>query len=49
MKCLECKWDDSNAPREGKCCGECGLCPLCEQYTLYKKTRPITSTMDCGA
>ena len=37
MKCLECKWDDSLAPREGKCCGECGLCRLCEQATLYKK------------
>ena len=37
MKCLECKWDDSLAPREGKCCCECGLCRLCEQATLYKK------------
>ena len=35
MKCLECKWNDELAPQSGKCCGECGLCPLCEMSTRY--------------
>ena len=39
MKCLQCKWDDKNAPKSGKCCGECGLCALCEQFTLYCKVK----------
>jgi len=41
MKCLKCKWDDRYAPKSGKCCGECGLCMLCEQATLYTKARKL--------
>lgn len=40
MKCLECNWNDNKAPESGKCCGECGLCPLCEMSTRY--TQQVT-------
>ena len=29
------------APESGKCCGECGLCMLCEQATLYTKAKKL--------
>ena len=41
MKCLQCKWNDEFAPKSGKCCGECGLCRLCEQATLYTKATQL--------